>query len=207
MRSPPNSSPCTPASPCTARTAFTDLIGDSVLSLSNLMFSVFEPKEQRRLCALIVDYTMMRLVAAQAMRRAIFSREGFRRVMKGTVLELAGFEPDDTGPWTDEEQHTIVETGLGRMKDGQTNYNVRITEKYRHCLEESIIEISDFGLTPYRADPESEARARELYRDVTPFLAWIAANLQPCTDAEGIEAAEHLHTLIASVLAKYGPSQ
>ena len=63
------------------------------------------------------------------------------------------------------------------------------------------------GLTPYRADSESEARARELYQGLTPFLAWLEANLQPSTDPEAIEAGEQLRTLLASVLAKYGPDQ
>ena len=98
--------------------AFNEMIGETMLSVPNLMFSVFTPQEQRRLCALMVDYSMMRLVAGEAMRRAVFSSEGYHRVVKGSALVLAGFEPDDTGQWTEEEQSTIIESGLGGLKRG-----------------------------------------------------------------------------------------
>ncbi len=183
--------------------AFTDIIGESVLNLPDALFAVLEPKEQRRLCPLIVDHVVTDVTVGHAMRTAVFDRDGYHRVMKGTVLELAGFAPDDTGPWTKAQQQTIIEKGVGRLKAIAATRDA-LDDKFRHCLTQEIVEITDHGLTVDRADAESEALARALYQDLLPFLAWLADNLQPRTDPE---ASENLRTLLASVLTKYGPGE
>ena len=64
------------------------------------------------------------------MHRAVLGRDGMVALLKATLMQLAGFEPDGVGPPAEEPHETVVEAVKARMLENAKRFDF-ISEKFR----------------------------------------------------------------------------